>query len=102
MATGRAWRPSWLFSAISIGLITGVGMIYLAMVGLVEAFADRPAITGVGGETGPGLVTLARVMLGGTVFLGAAIVASRTGMQGQGGRRSVDAVYAGTLVGLIA
>jgi branched-chain amino acid transport system permease protein len=55
--------------AFGIGLVAGVVVIYLVIVGLANAFAGRPAITGVGVETGAGLLTVGRVMLAGTLFL---------------------------------
>ena len=51
--------------AVGIGLVAGIVVIYLVMVGLANAFAQRPAITGIGVESGPGLLTLGRVMIGG-------------------------------------
>jgi branched-chain amino acid transport system permease protein len=45
----------WLRRAISAGLVAGVGMLYLAAVGLVESFVEREVVTG--------YLTLGRIFL---------------------------------------
>ena len=67
-------------------------MIYLATVGLVGTFAERPIIAGIGGE-GVGVVTLGRLMLVGVPFVTALVIGARgrgiggTGSVGSGHRR---------------
>ena len=46
---------AWLRRAAITGVIGGVVLVYLALVGLIEAFADRDVITGI--------LTLGRLML---------------------------------------
>ncbi|HUF07648.1 MAG TPA: hypothetical protein VMP86_09770 [Candidatus Binatia bacterium] len=88
--------------AINAGLIAGVAMIYLASVGLVGAFAERPIIASIGGE-GPGLITLGRVMLATPAFLIGLIVAGRIRGTGTGTGASAAAVAAlsGAVAGLL-
>ncbi len=69
--------PSGMARAARAGLVAGVVLIYLVMVGLVNAFSERPAVTGVGVEAGAGILTLGRVMLGGAVFLTGLYVGGR-------------------------
>lgn len=73
----EAVRGQSLRTPVVVGLVAGIGVIYISAVGLVGAFGARAAISGVAVESGPGLLTLARVMLGGIVFLGAVNVAAR-------------------------
>ena len=62
--------------AITVGGIVGIALIYLAMVGLVGAFAARPVVAGIGGE-GAGFATLGLVMLAAVPFLAGMYVAGR-------------------------
>jgi branched-chain amino acid transport system permease protein len=70
-------REGLLRRTVTAGLVAGVVLVYLSMVGLVEAFSHRQAVTGIGAEAGPGLLTLGRVMIGGAVFLGGLILSGR-------------------------
>jgi branched-chain amino acid transport system permease protein len=71
LAERRVESPGMIAArrALGVGVIAGIGLVYLAMVGLVGAFAERPAISGVGVESGAGLLTLGRVMLAGVLLL---------------------------------
>lgn len=62
--------------AIAVGGIVGAATIYLCMVGLVGAFAERPLVAGVGRD-GPGLITLGLVMLAAVPFIAGMTVARR-------------------------
>ena len=85
--------------ATLVGLIAGVAMVYLAMVGMVGTFAERPIVAGIGGE-GPGLVTLGRVMLFLAPFLAGFFVANR--MQRGAPSSTLATLGAATLAGLVA
>jgi branched-chain amino acid transport system permease protein len=84
---------------INAGLIAGAAMVYLAAVGLVGAFAERPIIAGIG-EEGAGLVTLGRVMLATPPFLIGLVVAGR--IRGTGTGASGAAVAMAALGGAVA
>ena len=58
------------------GLIAASAMIYLATVGLVGTFAERPIVAGIGAE-GAGVVTLGRLMLVGVPFITALVIGAR-------------------------
>ncbi len=94
--------PSTYRRAINAGLIAGAAMIYLASVGLVGAFAERPIVAGIGGE-GPGLITLGRLMLATPPFLIGLIVAGRIRKTGTGAGASAVTVAAlsGAVAGLL-
>jgi branched-chain amino acid transport system permease protein len=57
----RSWAS--LRRPIAAGAVAGGVAIYLAMVGLFTAFADRPIVPGIGTESGPGLLTMGWVMM---------------------------------------
>ncbi|HEY8179567.1 MAG TPA: hypothetical protein VIH33_04130, partial [Candidatus Limnocylindria bacterium] len=63
---------AWLRRAATFGVIGGIVLVYLALVGIVEAFADRDVITKV--------VTLGQVMMGAVTF----IVGYRAGIPPRG------------------
>jgi branched-chain amino acid transport system permease protein len=74
------------------------------LVGLVNAFAARPAVSGVGAETGPGLLTLGSVMLVGVIVLTCLYVAHRLGgAAGPGRARTVigGAALTGAVAGAV-
>ncbi len=85
--------------AIGPGLIAGTAMIYLATVGLVGAFAQRPIVAGIGGD-GPGLITLGRVMLATAPFITGFLVAGR--IRGDGRGAAMTAVTSAALCGAVA
>ena len=84
--------------AITAGGIVGVAQIYLSMVGLVGAFAERPVVAGVGAE-GPGYLTLGLLMLAAAPFLAGMYVAGvvRSGLGGS----PLLAVGCAALTGLV-
>jgi branched-chain amino acid transport system permease protein len=90
MATGT--RAPYRLSAFAGG-IAAIGMIYLATVGLVGTFAERPIVAGIGAE-GAGVVTLGRLMLLGVPFITALVV----GASG----RAAGTASVGSLVGAAA
>jgi branched-chain amino acid transport system permease protein len=91
--------------AVTTGLIAGAVMIYLAMVGLVGTFAERPIIAGVGGDDA-GLLTLGRLMLAAAPFITGFTVAGRVRGKGSGsagmaiGGAAMCGAVAGILFGL--
>ena len=92
-------RNPYRFGA-SAGLIAGVGMIYLAAVGLVGTFAERPIIAGIGGEDA-GVLTLGRLMLVSVPFVTALVIGARS--RGIGGTGPVGpAIAAAALCGATA
>jgi branched-chain amino acid transport system permease protein len=74
-------------------------MIYLATVGLVGTFAERPVVAGIGGE-GEGVVTLGRLMLVGLPFVTALVVGARS--RGAGGGAVGPVIAAAALCGAVA
>ena len=90
--------PRVIRRALTVGGIVGVGAVYLAMVGLVGAFAERPVVAGVGAE-GDGYLTLGLLMLAAVPFLAGMFVAAR--VLASGGDRRLDAVGAAALSGLV-
>jgi branched-chain amino acid transport system permease protein len=82
------------------GVVAGVVMIYLAMVGLVGAFAGRPIVAGVGGE-GEGLITLGRLMLAAPPFIGGLLIANRVRESGTGAATVGAAALCGAVAGLV-
>lgn len=97
-----ARMPSTYRRAINAGLIAGSVMVYLAAVGLVGTFAERPIIAGIGGE-GAGLITLGRVMLAAPPFLIGLIVAGRVSRTGAASGATAVSVAAlsGAVAGLL-
>jgi branched-chain amino acid transport system permease protein len=87
--------------AIGYGLIAGIVMIYLVMVGLANAFANRPAVTGIGVETGPGFLTVGRVMLGGALLLAALSAGGRRLTAGSRRDQLVPVIGTATLTGIV-
>jgi branched-chain amino acid transport system permease protein len=77
------------------GVVAGMAMIYLATVGLIGTFAERPIVAGIGGE-GAGVVTLGRLMLVGVPFVTGLVVA------GRGGRRLTGTGPVGTAIATAA
>ncbi|MGI8830197.1 MAG: ABC transporter permease subunit, partial [Candidatus Limnocylindria bacterium] len=88
--------------AVTTGLIAGAVMIYLAMVGLVGTFAERPIIAGVGGDDA-GLLTLGRLMLAAAPFITGFIVAGRRRGDGSGsaGKAIAGAAMCGAVAGIL-
>jgi branched-chain amino acid transport system permease protein len=93
--------PAWLRPAISAGLVAGAGMVYVSMVGLALTFADRPFVTGVGGD-GPGQLTLGRMMIYAMPFLAGLIAGIRMRGGRHGASRSVRPLAAAALSGTMA
>lgn len=89
---------------VGAGLVAGIGMIYVSAVGLVQTFAERPLVTGVGDDSGPGLLTLGRLMLAMIPFLAGLVVGKRMG--GSFGRANgrwvvLGAALAGAVAGIV-
>ena len=87
--------PRELRNAVTLGLIGGAALIYLCLVGLVDAFAERNVITGV--------VTLGRVMLMLPPLAVGYVAARRLQRPSLGGRVATGALagaVAGALLGL--
>ncbi|CAN5739671.1 hypothetical protein BH23CHL7_BH23CHL7_03570 [soil metagenome] len=88
--------------AVKVGLVTGVALCYLVIVGLINAFAARPAVTGVGVDAGAGLLTLGRVMLIGAIVLASLYVATKVGVGQAGRQRAASVIGATALTGAVA
>lgn len=100
-ADGARGGPLWR-RAVNVGLTVGVAMVYLAMVGLVGAFAERPVVAGIGGE-GDGFATLGLVMLAAVPFLAGMYVAGRLRADAAGSRglAVASAALSGAVGGLV-
>ena len=94
-----ARSPRLARRALTVGAIVGVSSIYLAMVGLVGAFAERPVVPGVGSE-GDGYLTLGLLMLAAVPFIAGMYVAGRILANAKGEQRLL-AVGAAALSGLV-
>jgi branched-chain amino acid transport system permease protein len=105
LAAPRA-TPSPMMAAIrraaGVGVIAGIALVYLAMVGLVGAFARRPFITGVGADAGPGILTLGLVMLLGVLLLAGLATTGHLLHRPVDALPRLKAVLAGVLAGAIA
>ena len=84
---------AWLRRAAITGVVGGVVLVYLALVGLIEAFADRDVITGI--------LTLGQLMLATvTLIVGyRAAVAPRGVVPPRAGLRLACGVLAGAIAG---
>ncbi len=94
-----ARAPRLTRRALTAGAIVGVSTIYLALVGLVGAFAERPVVPGVGSE-GDGYLTLGLLMLAAVPFVAGMYLAGRILAGAEGGGRLL-AVGAAALSGLV-
>ena len=86
-------RQSPLRRTVTLGLIAGAVLVYLALTGIVERFHGRNLITDAGGE---GIFQLSRAMLIATVLIAGWAASS------QKRRGSMSPVSAGGLMGLVA
>jgi len=87
--------------AIAAGVVAGIAMIYVSIVGLVFTFAERPLVTGVGGD-GAGVLTLGRLMLGIMPFIAGLVVGARLTTSHRGASPPLVVLGATALTGLVA
>jgi branched-chain amino acid transport system permease protein len=78
-------------------------MVYVAMVGLILTFAERPIVSGVGEEGGPGFLTLGRLMIFVMPFLAGLVIGSRMhGRRDTASASWIEVVVACGLAGIVA